>query len=149
MIFEKKRNPDNKIRIEFYIKNFLKKATFQNQSDFKNNFDFIFNIDMTDNDKNIINKIENHKSTEKLEKLLNINNGIVTGNDKKFLSKVKVNENYKVTIRGREIKKYYSDVSYNFINYSKTQLLRARNEDIFLANEKLIMQMINTNFVII
>ena len=45
------------------------------------------------NDRKILEKIE--CKSQQLENYVNINNGIVTGNDKKFLSFEKHNDNYK------------------------------------------------------
>jgi len=79
---------------------------------------------------------------------VNVNNGIVTGNDKKFISNSKIDDRYKKIIRGKDIKRYSVLENKEYVLYDSNLLLRARNEEIFKADEKLLMQMININFVI-
>ena len=137
---------DDKIKIEFFNINNKFLENEQNQSSFKNSYEFIFGIYATSNDRNLLYKIE--KKSKILENFVHINNGIVTGNDKKYLSFNCENNFYKKAVRGKDIKRYSRLSENEYIFYKKDELLRARDENIFLANEKLIMQMINIHFII-
>ena len=86
---------------------------------------------------NTIDKIE-----DKLVDFVNINNGIVTGDDKKFISSEEKSDNYKICITGKNIKRYLIPEFKGYLNYDRNTLMRPRNKDIFEADEKLLMQMI-------
>jgi hypothetical protein len=137
---------DDIINVEFYSLAEKTQENNQLQSVFLNSDEYIFGIYASLDDRKILKSIE--KNSEFLKKYVNINNGIVTGNDKLFLSDFKVNESYKKIVRGKNIKRYNYLSEEEFILYNKENLLRARDENIFKANEKLIMQMININFVL-
>ncbi len=83
-----------------------------------------------------------------LETFVKINNGVVTGNDSEFLTIQKISNEYKKATRGKDIKKYSNLIANEFVYYNKEKLLRARDEQIFLSKEKLLMQMINIEFVL-
>jgi len=144
--FKKTININDAITINFFKHNLLIDKDFQSQKSFLNSYNYIFSIYRNSFDNELIEKIENCKQT--LNEIININNGIVTGNDKKFITNSKINDFYKPTLRGKDIKKYSILIPKNYIFYNKSELLRARDENIFLAEEKLIMQMINTEFVL-
>jgi adenine-specific DNA-methyltransferase len=148
MVLEKGTKVNNSIKINIYNKSKLIKTNFHSQKDFINSYDYIFSLDVSQSDKAILSKIETVKNAEKLQSLVAINNGIVTGDDKKYLSKVKTNKSFKPAVRGRDIKRYCKITPKMFVNYDKEKLLRARDENIFMAPEKLIMQMINTEFIV-
>lgn len=137
---------NDEIKVEFF--NLFSKyfESYQSQRVFENAYEFIFGINANSSDRELLDKIE--LNCVDLEKFVNINNGIVTGNDKLYLSYEKINYNYKKAIRGRDLKRYSHLNESEFINYEKGKLLRARDENIFLADEKLLMQMINIYFII-
>jgi len=137
---------NEKIKVEFFNLNNKINENEQSQKVFIHSYEYIFGIYASTNDRLVLKKIENLKTV--LGDLVNINNGIVTGNDKKYLSSRKLGENYKKALRGRNIDRYGFLKTDEYVNYKKKELLRARNEDIFRSNEKLIMQMINIDFVI-
>lgn len=134
------------IKVEFYNLSNKYLESFQSQKVFSNSYEYIFGIYSNEVDRELISKIE--KNSSDLECFVNINNGIVTGNDKKYLDNVQVNSNYKKAVRGKDIKRYSSLAEFEYVNYQKDELMRARDENIFIAKEKLIMQMININFII-
>ena len=143
---EKTDKINDKISVNFYNLSNKYKENIQSQIEFQKAYEYIFGINLSIDDRKLIKKIED--KTEILEHFVNVNNGIVTGNDKKFITKEKLDERFKKIIRGKNIKRYNSLVSEEFIEYKKENLLRARDESIFLSEEKLIMQMINIDFVI-
>lgn len=145
-VLKKGNIADDKIKIEFFNLNNKFLENEQNQSSFKNSYEFIFGIYATNYDRKLLDKIENNSKI--LENFVQINNGIVTGNDKKYLSFNCENDFYKKAIRGKDIKRYSKLFENEYILYKRDELLRARDENIFLSNEKLVMQMINIHFII-
>ncbi len=144
--FKKTKITNDKITVNFFKQNKKVETDLQSQNSYQNSYNYIFSINKSTDDNNVIESIENCKT--KLNQIININNGIVTGDDKKFISNVKHDDFYKPTLRGKDLKKYSILVPQNYVNYDKSKLLRARDENIFLAQEKLIMQMINTDIVL-
>ena len=70
------------------------------QDDFLSNHNFIFDTSPPEI-KNLIEKILS--KAVNLKEILEINQGIITGNDKKYLSEEQKGENYKLTIRGKNV----------------------------------------------
>lgn len=134
------------ISIEFYNLSEKQSESNQSQKVFLNSYEYIFGIYSNKNDRSLLSKIE--KKSLNLEKFVNINNGIVTGNDSKFLSFKKENEKFKKAIRGKDIKRYSNLYESEYVFYEKEKLMRARDENIFISKEKLLMQMINIEFII-
>lgn len=86
----------------------------------------------------ILRKIED--GSDILEKHLEINQGIITGNDKKFLSENRESKIWKQTIRGKDISKYNSILPKLFVKYSKEELACPRSTDLFETDKKLLMR---------
>ncbi len=146
LILEKDVVKDNVVEIEFFNKNMREKQNNTNQKSYKKNIDYIFSINLNETDYKILNKID--EIEDKLFDFVNINNGIVTGDDKKFISSERINDNYKICVTGKNIKRYLIPEFKGYLNYDRNTLMRPRNKDIFEADEKLLMQMININFVL-
>ncbi|MCB1190884.1 MAG: N-6 DNA methylase [Leptospiraceae bacterium] len=137
---------NDKIVVEFYNLSHKINESHNLQSLFSSSYEYIFGIYSDFSDRKILELIE--KNTMPLQEFVNINNGIVTGNDELYLSDNKINESYKKIVRGKNIKRYGCLLEKEYVLYDRDKLLRARDESIFNADEKLIMQMININFVI-
>ncbi len=137
---------NNHINVEFFSFSKKTKENSQLQSVFINSDAYIFGIYASLDDRKLLKLIE--ANSKFLKNYVNINNGIVTGNDKFYLSNNKINESYKKVVRGKNIKRYNHFLESEYVLYDKDKLLRARNENIFKAKEKLIMQMINIDFVL-
>ncbi len=84
----------------------------------------------------------------KLNDLLQIKIGICTGNNKKHLQPGAVFPNSKKVLQGRDINRYSLNWGGNFVNYSKNELLRSRDEDIFLKEEKLLMRQTSDKLIL-
>ena len=134
------------IKVDFFNLSTKINESTQLQSVFLDSYEYIFGIYSTAEDRKILDKMEKIKTY--LGDYVNVNNGIVTGNDKKFISNSKIDDRYKKIIRGKDIKRYSVLENKEYVLYDSNLLLRARNEEIFKADEKLLMQMININFVI-
>lgn len=101
-----------------------------------------YKISVKGND--IIEKIFSEKNKFlKISDVLDFYNGIATGPDKeKYFSFKKINQNYKPLLMGNNIGYYRIEDEGRYINYDRAKLHRAREEKIFLAAEKIVMQRI-------
>src|SRR5690606_18439570 len=97
-------------------------------------YEFIFGIYVNSDERDLIEKIEENSLF--LEHFVNINNGIVTGNDTKYLSSSQDDISCKKALRGKNIKRYSALIPTEFVRYKKEELLRSRDENIFLSDEK-------------
>jgi type I restriction-modification system DNA methylase subunit len=145
-VLKKEKSLNEQIKVEFFQLSEKYLENYQSQSSFLLAYEFIFGLYANTKDRKILEKIE-FNSVE-LEKFVNVNNGIVTGNDSKYLSFEKLSEFSKKAIRGKDLKRYSSLKENEYVHYFKSELLRSRDENIFLSKEKLLMQMINIEFVI-
>ncbi len=145
-VFQKQDIKNYQFKTEFYKLNRKTNESFEIQKTYLENYDYIFSIYTTELDRNLLHKIKDNPLA--LFNILNINNGIVTGDDKKYLSNNKINDKMKPITRGKDISRYSHIIPTEYLEYDKNNLLRARDENIFLSNEKLIMQMINTQFIV-
>jgi hypothetical protein len=146
IFFSKRKIDENIIMIDFFKKDQKTRTNKINQNVYESTFDNIFNINLSPEIIHLVNKIENDKS--KLIEWVNINNGIVTGDDKKFISQIKNNSDYKICVTGKNIKQYYISGIKGYVLYDSDLLMRSRNQDLFEAKEKLIMQMINIRLIV-
>ena len=79
----------------------------------------------------------------KISDVLDFYNGIATGPNKEvYFSYEPLNINYKPLIMGNNIGYYKINYDGRYINYDRSKLHRAREESIFLKNEKIVMQRI-------
>ena len=100
-----------------------------------------FLIHLTEASMNLISKCL--RNTKKLKDLCEVWRGITTGDDKKFLSKKKVNEKYKKIVQGKQIHRYYTKEFELYVYYDATQLDRARQPRIFEVEEKLVSKFVS------
>jgi type I restriction-modification system DNA methylase subunit len=145
-VLKKEKLLNNEIKVDFFNLSEKYLENHQSQKSFLLAYEYIFGIYANTKDREILEKVE--LNSVDLEKFVNVNNGIVTGNDSKYLSFEKSSINCKKVVRGKDIKKYSSLKENEYVDYNKAELLRARDENIFLSEEKLLMQMINIEFVI-
>jgi len=66
--------------------------------------------------------------------------GVCTGGNSKFISNNPIFDNSKKLLQGRDINRYSLVYNNLFLNYDRDALLRARDENIFLKREKLLMR---------
>jgi hypothetical protein len=132
---------NQKITINKYDKLFkeLIETISINQNEIKESDEYKISVKPVE----IQNKIKNNIYTIKISDELDFYNGIATGPDKeKYFSQSEINANYKPLIMGNNIGYYTINYEGRFINYDRKLLHRAREEKIFLASEKIIMQRI-------
>ncbi len=104
------------------------------------NVSYAFNIFVEETEDTILSKYMVNSIS--LGDIVNVYNGIATGPNKVGLHDSCVNSKCKKILLGRDIKNYYHEWNNNWIEYDPKILHRSRNENIFLADEKLIMQRI-------
>ena len=88
---------------------------------------------------NIIQKLNNFP---KLKTFAKVWRGLTTGDDGKYISENKENNNYKPLITGAEIQRYMPLTNKKFVAYLPKELDRARDEAIFLLPEKLLSKFV-------
>lgn len=116
--------------LESYKQNILK------QEKFNTNFNYNFS---TDNDEktDLIGKICN-SNTELLGTIVKFYQGIITGNNDKFIANSKITNQHLPILRGKDINKYHLKFNNNYVLFDKNQLWSNTNEDNFYTDEKLI-----------
>lgn len=80
------------------------------------------------------------KLNKSLSECVTFYNGIKTGNNNKFLSKSKLNENYLKVLRGKDIHRYYLKFDDEYVLFDKDQLWSNYDETKYLVNEKIIVR---------
>lgn len=78
------------------------------------------------------------KDTLPLGQIVKIYQGVITGDNNRFLSKEKIDDRYRPILRGRDIENFIYSFSENYILFEKENLWSNTNEDLFYAEEKLI-----------
>ncbi|TXD79485.1 DUF7149 domain-containing protein [Algoriphagus ratkowskyi] len=91
--------------------------------------------------------IEENKA-QRLVDVATIKIGVCTGSNKKFLADSAIFSNSKKVLQGRDINRYSLNYTGQFINYSRNDLLRARDESIFLKKEKLLMRQTSDKLIL-
>ncbi|MCK4353089.1 N-6 DNA methylase [candidate division WOR-3 bacterium] len=102
-----------------------------------------FLIHLTETSTKLISKCL--RNTRPLKELCEVWRGLTTGDDKRFITKKKVNEKYKKIVQGKQIHRYYTEDSKLYVHYIVNQLDRARQPRIFEIEEKLISKFVCKN----
>jgi len=74
-------------------------------------------------------------------------NGIKTGNNKKYLSQIKIDDKYKPVIRGRDFYKYTPIENVYFVLFDPKLLWSNTNEKMYNAEEKIIIRQTSDHIV--
>jgi hypothetical protein len=131
--------------------------TVNNLEDFKNPaIDFITkdrimqdvycNLTKENSYYQITNKI-NQINTEMLKNLAKIYQGIITGNNDKYLSKTKQGSEWEKIIRGRDVNRYSLNFSDNYVYYVPKELWSNTNINMFKVKEKIISRQTSDRLV--
>ncbi|MFX1417944.1 MAG: Eco57I restriction-modification methylase domain-containing protein [Promethearchaeota archaeon] len=126
--------PDNSIK-------YISQNTFLKQVNYN------INLNLQHKELEIINYIKKNKDCD-LKEFFEAKTCIATGDDERFLKNYKKNELYKKTLKGKNIGRFFIDSDNLYVNYDSNVLHRARDEEIFLKPEKLIMQTISANLTV-
>ena len=73
--------------------------------------------------------------------------GVITGDNNKFLSDQKLDEQYRPIIRGRDFYKYTPLMNESFVLFDPEQLWSNTNEAMFMVKEKLILRQTSDHLV--
>ncbi len=90
--------------------------------------------------RSLVNKMDD--ISIQLGTIVDVLNGIATYKDMEGILDSLQDVNSKPILFGKDISRYHFKYSGKYVNYIREKLLRARNEKIFLASQKLIMQRI-------
>ncbi len=103
-------------------------------------------IRITDKEYALIQKISdvNNKTTLKGNALFGL--GIVTGDNKKYISQIKTPDNEPV-LKGADIEKYRYNAAENFISFTPESFQQVAPEHIYRAKEKLLYKFISRDLV--
>ena len=110
------------------------------QASFLKNTSYAFNIFVSDQEETIFKRMRTISLN--LGNLVRVYNGIATKKDKEGFYDKCINVKCKKLLVGKDIHRYYFTFDNRYIEYDRKKLHRARDESIFLAKEKLIMQRI-------
>lgn len=135
LILKKTNNRTNNVSIIDNIINFTNqdyRTTIYNQKEILNSADLSFIL----SDSELLNKI--YFNSKKVSEVIDFNQGIITGDNKKFVSKTK-GINSKPLITGSDFNRYSFSYSGSFIEYSE-ELHRPRTKAIFEIDEKILLR---------
>lgn len=137
LTLKKQPNVSNTFSYIFNIEDFQTnkfQTTQVIQEDILNSEDLSFNVSL--NDK-LIKRIS--KDCKPLSQIINFNQGIITGGNKRFVTTEK-NELSVRLITGRNFNRYTLPQSNSYVTYDVKQLHRPRKKEIFEVNEKILLR---------
>lgn len=147
-IFEKVETPEkeNLLKvmqvgkpIEMFSNNFLD----INQSLFSQMPDNKFLLDKTE--VNLLTKLKNNGI--ELREIATVYQGIITGDNPRFLSNSKTTKKHKKIVRGRDIGRYSLNFNETYVLFDKDKLWSNTNEEMFLVKEKIISRQTSDHIV--
>ena len=117
------------------------------QSNWQMTANFTFNISMAPKETSLFLKVSDGNLSKKLGEIVEFRTGVVTGDDKKFITMDKVNPEYKKLLLGKNIGRYSIAWEGLWLWYSpeemkKTPIGRPREQWIFDADSKILLQSI-------
>jgi len=137
LVLSKSSVPDNKYNQIFNIRDF-KTLQYDNseivQDNILNSDDLSFNVSLHEK---LIKRIS--KKCVPLSKVIDFNQGIITGANKKFITTEKGKLTKKV-ITGRDFVRYYVFPTNNYVIYDTDELHRSRKKEIFEVDEKILLR---------
>lgn len=142
LMYSKVENPDYNNLIfcnnNIIDKNFDVNSKFILQKDFLTNENFQFNLNISADEKKIIDKLD--LNSQKLKQVCELKIGIEAHPD--FINNNKISEFSKPLVRGRNFNKYalYFNDDPKYVEYIKEKLHRPREERLFLAERKLLIR---------
>jgi type I restriction-modification system DNA methylase subunit len=144
-----KENKENNLKITFLNKSIVYADIdykYIEQSIFKELPDYRFNIYLTKDIINLIEKINNH---EKLIKFGSTTQGIIVGDEKKYITKEKLKDNYRPILRGKNINRYQVKFNNEFVNYfpGTKVLKRGKTPSLFEVKQKILTRHVSSNIV--
>lgn len=105
-----------------------------------------FSFTTTDEEYNVLNKIRNSSNTTFLSGNADFALGIVTGNNKKYISNLKTVEN-EMILKGSDISKYHINPTNNYIVFNPKDFQQTAPTDMYRVPEKLLYRFISNQLV--
>ena len=105
-----------------------------------------FSFMTTDAEYNVLNKIKNIKNASFLSGNADFALGIVTGNNKAYISNEKTNEN-EMVLKGCDISKYHINPATNYIIFKPESFQQVAPTEMYRAPEKLLYRFISSQLV--
>ena len=105
-----------------------------------------FSFAMTDDEYKIIQKVTNRKDVSYLLNNADFALGIVTGNNKKYITSVKTDDN-EMVLKGSDICKYHINPSSNYIVFKPERFQQVAPVEMYRAKEKLLYRFICNQLV--
>lgn len=105
---------------------------------------YIFNVEVKQETQDFLRKASTSSIT--LKELVDVKEGIKTGDDKSFLSSVPFQSNSFPLVKGRDIERYKTNPVL-FINYDVEKLSRPQRPDHFLVEEKLLVRRVGSSLI--
>jgi adenine-specific DNA-methyltransferase len=105
---------------------------------------YVFNLSANKETQALLRKISS--DSVELGSLVDIKEGIKTGNDKVFLSDRPFSENSRPLVKGRDIERYRCRPAL-YINYDPAKLSRPQKPEHFLVNEKLLVRRVGNSLI--
>lgn len=117
-----------------------------NQSIFNDLPDFRFNIYLT---KSIIKVLDKLNKFPKLNSYADVKQGIIVGDEKKYVLKREESEKYKPILRGKNISKYKISFDNECVYYvpGTKVLTRGKTKELFEVKEKILTQHVSSKIV--
>ncbi|MFQ5706740.1 MAG: Eco57I restriction-modification methylase domain-containing protein, partial [bacterium] len=126
--------------IENFIAGLFQSAVIR-QLAFCESWNYTFNINLTLPIENLFLKLR--AQSIEIRELCKTNRGIITGDDRKFLSNEQKSNKWKPVIRGEKIDRYLTAYSGEYVYYAGRDVLHdPSNEDNFLTPKKLFIRRI-------
>jgi adenine-specific DNA-methyltransferase len=114
------------------------------QSSFLSSKDYVFNFQANEAAHQLLSKVS--PVSVNLGQLLDIKEGIKTGDDKVFLSQQPFETNSYPLIKGRDIERYATNPVL-FINYDIARLSRPQKPEHFCVKEKLVIRRVGSSLI--
>lgn len=111
------------------------------QSHFLNCLNFSFNLNLSNEIFKFLSDIS--KISDKIGNLTRTNRGVITGDDKRFISRVAETKKHKKVIRGKNIERFWLEWDGEYVYYgTRDEIHDPSNEENFLTPEKLFVRRI-------
>ena len=102
----------------------------------------LFSLNMNDEEHECLKTIGSISNAEYLKNHAQFALGIVTGNNKEYISQSKEN-GYEIVLKGSDIYRYSINETNNYIRYTPEQFQQVASTDIYRAKEKLLYRFIS------
>lgn len=105
-----------------------------------------FSFTTADDEYNVMSKIRNIPNASYLQGNADFALGIVTGNNKKYISDKKTKEN-EMVLKGADISKYHINPTTNYITFKPESFQQIAPTEMYRAQEKLLYRFISSQLV--